>query len=463
MSSRASNLGEQRKALPPLDPALFEAPEMCAALAEHKIGDVYRLLTDRKDGGISQHEIARRTGQSQSEVCEILKGRKVGMYGTLVRVCEGLGAPREVMGLSFGPGGAYAGGVTVADPPEGDAEMRRRHLLATAGIALVGQPVKHLGELLELPGPSPVELPSRLGWHQVSRVRDVTRHLRETGNAYGSDPELASETAAWATRLLTVPGAEPVKQELVTAVAALHLEAGWSAFDGGRYEQAMYHCTRGLELATQAGDPYYQTLALNYAGLATLEDGNPDDGLKMLQLGQVKSSDIPRDLDRNSEGLGAGSRVGLEACGLADSATALFALGETESAHRHLGRSRELWRPTPTAPAGDLDIVTANAELDRGRLDAAEPFATASVRRWQSGGSERARSRASVVRATIHVQAGDTKGLGLADGAITAVAKLSSVRNRKRLAPLADALEDRPGSDTRELAHRARQVATLPA
>lgn len=84
------------------------------------------------------------------------------------------------------------------------------------------------------------------------------------------------------------------------------------------------------------------------------------------------------------------------------------------------------------------------------------------VRRWE-GGSERARSRAIVVLATIHVQAGDSKGLGMAHGAITAVAKLSSVRNRKRLAPLAGALQARPGSDTRELAHIARQVATALA
>ncbi len=435
---------------------------MRAALAEHKISDVYRLLTDHDNGGISQHEIARRTGQSQSEVCEVRKGREVIAYKLLVRICEGLGLPREVMGLSFGPG-AYAGGVTVADPREGDAEMRRRHLLATAGIALVGEPVKHLGELLQLSGPSPVVAPSRLGWHHVSRVREATRHLRETGNAYGSDPELASATAAWATRLLDVSGAEPVKRELMTAVAALHLEAGWSAFDGGRYDQAMYHCTRGLELATEAADPYYQTVALNYAGLATVEDGHPDDALKMLQLGQIKSWDIPRDLDPSAVVLDVGSRVGLEACGLADSATALFALDETEAAYRHLARSRELWHPTPTAPAGDLDIVAAHAELDRGRLDAAETFATASVRRWESGGSERARNRASVLRATIHVQAGDSKGLGLAHGAITAVAKLSSVRNRKRLAPLAGALQARPGSDTRELAHSARQVATALA
>lgn len=34
--SHASDVGEQRKALPTLDPALFEPPEMHAALAEHK-------------------------------------------------------------------------------------------------------------------------------------------------------------------------------------------------------------------------------------------------------------------------------------------------------------------------------------------------------------------------------------------------------------------------------------------
>jgi hypothetical protein len=42
--------------------------------------------------------------------------------------------------------------------------MLRRHLLALGGVTLVGQPVKHLGELLELPGvaPGPVPLPSRI-------------------------------------------------------------------------------------------------------------------------------------------------------------------------------------------------------------------------------------------------------------------------------------------------------------
>ena len=100
-------------------------------------------------------------------------------------------------------------------------------------------------------------------------------------------------------------------------------------------------------LATAAGDPYLQALALACAGLATVEHGHPDDGLKMLQF--------------------------------------------------------------------------------------------------------------------AHVRAGESDGLGLAHGAISSVKQLSSVRARKRLLPLAEALDARPGSDTRDLARMARQVATTRA
>jgi hypothetical protein len=81
------------------------------------------------------------------------------------------------------------------------------------------------------------------------------------------------------------------------------------------------------------------------------------------------------------------------------------------------------------------------------------------VRRWEGGASELGRTHSKVVLATIHVQASEPDGIGLAHEAITAVSKLSSVRARKRLAPLADALDTRRGSDTRELARMARRVA----
>jgi len=58
------------------------------------------------EAGISQHRIARATRQSQSEVSEIIAGRRVTAYDVLERIAEGLRIPREYMGLGYGPRGA---------------------------------------------------------------------------------------------------------------------------------------------------------------------------------------------------------------------------------------------------------------------------------------------------------------------------------------------------------------------
>ncbi|MDQ3223888.1 MAG: hypothetical protein M3Q75_10530, partial [Gemmatimonadota bacterium] len=186
---------------------------------------------------------------------------------------------------------------------------------------------------------------------------------------------------------------------------------------------------------------------------AMVEHGHPDDGLKMLQLGAVKSWDMAPDHDR---------RDVVEACVLADSVPALVVLGHPGAAYADLARSRQVWTPTRTDPWGDPDGVGARLELARGRLDAAEPFAVASARRWE-GISERACILSKIVLATIHVRAGEPHGLQLAHHAVTAVTRISSMHARQRLQPLAAALEARPGSDYRELARMARQVASTRA
>lgn len=52
-------------------PPWYTHPDARKALAERDIGAVYRL---RYRDGVSQGEIARRTGQRQSEVSEIMYG-----------------------------------------------------------------------------------------------------------------------------------------------------------------------------------------------------------------------------------------------------------------------------------------------------------------------------------------------------------------------------------------------------
>ncbi len=434
-----------------IDPTLFERAELRAALAGHDIGVLYRALQGL---GVSQRRIAALTGQPQSEVSEIVHGRAVNDYRVLVRIAEGLGIPRERMGLSFGayPEDALAEGL----PEEVIEEMRRRALFAAAGFTLVGKPVPGLGELRPCPDPLPVPLPPRILGLHVVRVRNLTQRLGEVGRAYGSDPQVSSVTAEQASRLLGVPGAESVKQALLTAVAELHVQVGSDAFDAGLYERALYHYDYGLKLATDAGDTYCQTLALGYSGLAHVENGHPNDGLKMLQIAQVKALDIAPDDERP---FWEGSRVALGACVRADSATALAQLGYPDAADAALAQSREMWQPTPAVPVGDLDKVSALLELERGRLDAAETFASASARLWEGRGARRGRTVAGILLATIHVRAGESDGLPLAHEAITGAMKLSSTRTRRRLQPLATALETRPGSDYRDLARTARHVA----
>lgn len=80
----------------PLD--LFFEEDFVAALTTRNIGVVYTMLADH---GFTQRQIGALTGQAQSEVFEIMHGRIVQSYDTLVRIAGGLGVPRALMGLGY--------------------------------------------------------------------------------------------------------------------------------------------------------------------------------------------------------------------------------------------------------------------------------------------------------------------------------------------------------------------------
>ncbi len=439
------------------DPAMFAGEEMRAALVARDVTVVYRLLYQ---AGVAQREIARRTGQSQSEVSDILRGRRVRDVLVLERIADGLGVCRAWMRLAGVAGsaeGSYGGEVTGLSE-EVIAGMFRRHLLALGAVAVAGAAV--VGELLELPTPASVELPSQLSYVEVGQVRDLTRRLGEAGNTGVAGPVVLSATAAWAQQLLGVSGTERVRRALQVAVAELHIEAGCAGREFGCHDRAMYHFGIALELATEAGDAYLQSTALQYAGSATVEHGHPDDGLKMIQFSLVKAWGIPRD-EQRAVAVGQSGKAAQEACVRVNAATAYADLGRLDVADVEVAKSRGLWVPTRADRYGDLDRPAALLALRRGRLDAAESLAAASVRRWE-GISPLSRTDSSVVLAAVHVRAGEPRGLAMAHEAITAVAKISSVRVRQRLVLLSDALATRFGTDAADLSRLARHVAGSP-
>jgi transcriptional regulator with XRE-family HTH domain len=121
----------------PLDPTLLGRAEIRAALDARDIGTLYRLLWQ---AGVTQRRIAQLTGQAQSEVSEILKGRQVRDVKVLERIADGLGVPRGWMRLDYGEGRP-----ATPSSEEVDEDVKRRALLAATATAAIGQAIPGTG------------------------------------------------------------------------------------------------------------------------------------------------------------------------------------------------------------------------------------------------------------------------------------------------------------------------------
>src|SRR5262249_11541732 len=89
---------KQRQAREQVDPALWKRADMRGALAARGIAGGFKPL---QRTGVSPRPIAALTGQSQSEISEILAGRQVVSYDLLARIADGLGVPRGSLGLAY--------------------------------------------------------------------------------------------------------------------------------------------------------------------------------------------------------------------------------------------------------------------------------------------------------------------------------------------------------------------------
>ncbi|MGH3811129.1 MAG: helix-turn-helix domain-containing protein [Pseudonocardiaceae bacterium] len=442
-----------------INPALFQREDVRQILAALDVGGLYRVLGD--EAGIRQRQIAACTGQTQSEVSDIVAGRRrVESHQVLGRIADGFDIPRELMGLSWwGPDGTYCGEVTVPEAPTREGEdVRRRTLIATTTMAAFGQAVQGLGELTELALPTGQPLPSRLGMSHVHTVEAVTERLRGVARQFGGQAELFGAAVQRFTRWRGVPASDVVKARLAVALAELHTEAGWCCYDSG--VDGMGYFTRGLRLADEFGDAFGIANAAWHAGLTVVRSGHPNDALKCFQLGQLVLAGFQPGKARPAILRADDLRVPVLAGRLSrNSATAYALMDHPEHAKRSLAEAQDGWAPRDAFAHAGMALAIAGIELDLRRFDTAEPFAASAVRTYGDT-HRRGRIQAELALAEVHVRAGEPRGLVLARQAIDAVSTLQSVAvRRERLVPLVAALEARPGSDAKEVARKARQVA----
>lgn len=261
---------------------------------------------------------------------------------------------------------------------------------------------------------------------------------------------MVTTVATRSRSLLSVPASDPIESQLKSALADLHTLAGWCCVDSGLPDQARTFFATAMDLAAEAGDGVQFATALWLAGIQMRDAGAYDDDLKACQLGLIKLAEAPD----------APGAAEMAAWLNTECARAAAAIGHGDAAERSLQAARE-WQPTTAYDIADMECVTSYVHVFLGRLDTAQRFAAHSVRHWAAeGASRREGVLADIALATIHTKTNQSDATTLAQRAIASVTPLQSIRTRQvKLAPLIKALDDRGDSTSRDLAHRARQMA----
>ncbi|GGM57406.1 XRE family transcriptional regulator [Longimycelium tulufanense] len=449
-------IGSQASSVTP-DPKVWEQREMRDALAQRDVSTVYRLL---RRVGVSQRQIAALTGQSQSEVSEILKGRQVMAYDVLARIADGLCIPRGYMGLAYDEATRVRVAERIGDSQaEEEESVKRRRFLAHAASVTMGAAVLGADSGSWVPSPAHTPAPARIGFTDVRQVEAATRALRALDYQYGGGfcRDAVVAQLSWAQQLLHASAQGKVKDRLFVALADMHGLAGWTAFDTGLLDSARDHYGRALEFAKQGGDNTLVANLLYRMGRVYLHYKSPDDALKMFQLGQIAAQETASD------------RTISLLC--MNEAWAYALMGREEQAMKLVGMARDRFdkaqdEPVPIwlkffdqndfhAMVGTVHTVLAHRVDARKYTKIAIPELTSAIGGY---GHDMARSRAFNLTSLSlnHVLQGDAdKALEVGQKALESSDGVKSARIADRMKPLyQEAVVRSANPNARELAER---------
>jgi transcriptional regulator with XRE-family HTH domain len=273
----------------PIDPIVWHGREMREALARRDIGRVYQLL---RRVGVSQRQIGICTGQGQSEISAIVNGRQVQAYDVLLRIADRLGIPRGYMGLAYSDD-AVARALSSGSHGAEDGFMERRGFLGLVSKLVVGAALTPAEQAFLAVTPSTTPVPEHVGATDVEQVRTVTATLRalDLKHGGGSCRDAILAHVEWAKSLLGARCDDTVRGQLLSAVAEIKTLAGWSAHDLGLADEARRYLGQAVRDAQDAGDPVHTAIILHHLGRVPLDNGNPDEALKVFQLGEIAAKD----------------------------------------------------------------------------------------------------------------------------------------------------------------------------
>jgi transcriptional regulator with XRE-family HTH domain/tetratricopeptide (TPR) repeat protein len=418
---------------------LLTSPTGRKALFQRGIAQVFRIL---RDAGVSQANIAVATGQKQSEISEIISGRQVQSVALLERIADGLGVPRGWMGLAYVPDLAP---MTQKDLQT--ADLSDDNLLRHAITVLRGEPVFGPADPIRVMD-TPTPTSRRVGPAEVQQVAAITQRFGRLAGDLGGVPMTRALTAhAQASEaLLSAIMRDPVRKQLLAALSDAHRHAGYAAAGAGLRHLARQHFVRGMDCAGEADDLIRAVFALDALGRLEIDIGQPNEALKLFQLGAAAARS-------------ALARSRLEY----DCAWALGLMGVADETITALRRARDSHQAMSDEPRPWTQMVTAMPHIEGctylalRRFDRAAAALAAAV-----DGAEHA--MACTVNnfgllAAAQLRSGEIgTGLHTAQQVIRLAKRVRSVSVWNGLAPLQEAAAARRDSACQDL---AREVAML--
>lgn len=435
---------------------VWETTEMRDALANRNISEVYRQL---RKHGVSQRQIAAMTGQSQSEVSEILKGRQVMAYDVLSRISDGLGIPRGYMGLAYDEATEIqVVGAADEQQAEEDESVKRRKFLAHAAQVTMGAAVFGPASDAWAASPARTPAPGRIGITDVRQVEAATRALRALDYQYGGGfcRDAVVAQLSWGQQMLQASGSEGVKSRLYVALADLHSLAGWTSFDIGLIDSARGHFANALDLAKQGENHPLVANVLYRMGRVYLHQEAPNDALKLFQLGQIAAQE-------------SGSELAVAVL-CANEAWAYAMMGNAEQAIKLLGRTKDEFERADLANAeswvrffNETDVYAMIGTVHTALAQQADVSHTkyaipALAKATDAYGDDMARSKTFSLSmlATNHLLEGDIDhGAKVGGKALDCAEGLKSKRVEQRMRPLKEEAQRRSNNpDARDLVER---------
>jgi transcriptional regulator with XRE-family HTH domain len=444
-------------------PDVWNGREMRDALANRNISEIYRLL---RRVGVSQRQIAASTGQSQSEVSEILKGRQVMAYDVLARIADGLGIPRGYMGLAYDGATAVRVANSISDPQaEEDESVKRRKFLSHAAAVTMGAAVFGAEESTWVPSSVQTPAPARIGMTDVQQIQAATKALRDLDYRYGGGTcrDAVVAQLSWAQQLLDASATDLVRKKLFVSLADMHSLAGWTSFDTGLLDPARGHFGKALEFAKQADDDSLVASVLYRMGRVYLHYQEPNEALKLFQLGQIAAQE-------------SGSALTVAVL-CANEAWAYGMLNKPDQVLKMVGRTKDEFARANIAEAPDWVrfftendlhgmIGSAHDALAVFEPDRYAPIAVAeTIKCNEAYGADMQRTHVFglSLQATNHIRAGDLQqGIKVGRNALQIGEKVKSARVADRLKPLElEAGKHRMNSDARDLSEEIRRFREM--